>query len=436
MKLTSGIGIGSWLISFAILLHLLILLLSISSTEVEARGGAKPKPKKISVLFKRKESKREAAVKKGRGREFDANFVKKYKKRQAKKQQKQQNRGKRDVTDAPTQDYYDLIYVTPIYFGTPVQSFDCLLDTGSGHIYVQDTTCAACEDALLETYDSSESVTYQPHGQQFSIVYGTGGVSGFYGIDDCTIGDETGNITIENQMFGQAQSVDAITLLNPYGCVIGLAGPDAWEAGVTPPVQNAIAQGLFTSPGFMVHLNSAGDDAFGTPGALFTFGGVDDLFCSPTFSGWAPLSLNSWWSFQMSSVSTGTYTSSVGWNTASDTGALVIFGPTTECTKIAKKCGGKTAAGVKRIKGQLCVKCLKSYTVNFVVNGVTYAVTDETLTLQEMTLSGKWCQFGIQDNPALSAATGLGWILGTPFIREWCQYHDVAARQIGFSKSI
>ena len=76
-----------------------------------------------------------------------------------------------------------LLYVAPISLGTPPQSFNVVLDTGSSNIWVPDVSCSFGGCTGKHHFDSSKSSTYSKNGQHFSIHYGTGSASGFLGTD-------------------------------------------------------------------------------------------------------------------------------------------------------------------------------------------------------------------------------------------------------------
>ncbi|KIH54661.1 hypothetical protein ANCDUO_15192, partial [Ancylostoma duodenale] len=72
---------------------------------------------------------------------------------------------------------------------------------------------------------------------------------------------------------------------------------------------------------------------------MITFGGFDSENCeeSVTFELLAPR--RAYWQIKLSAVSTGSYSTSIGWYAESDTGSSFIRGPTAIISAIAKELG-------------------------------------------------------------------------------------------------
>ncbi|KAI8371288.1 aspartic peptidase domain-containing protein [Choanephora cucurbitarum] len=93
------------------------------------------------------------------------------------------------------------MYVT-IDIGTPPQSFDVVVDTGSPALWVHDISCPP-EECQSSRFDASYSLTYQDANAELSLSY-LGGISihGKYGYDTITLG----NHTLEHQLFGMSET--------------------------------------------------------------------------------------------------------------------------------------------------------------------------------------------------------------------------------------
>jgi hypothetical protein len=97
--------------------------------------------------------------------------------------------------------------------GTPPQEFQVVFDTGSSDLWVPSGKCKTVSSncATKSTFDKSASSTYAdvPKGAKniFSIHYGSGPVSGTYGIDVVTLADD---YTSTSQTFALAEHTDGL----------------------------------------------------------------------------------------------------------------------------------------------------------------------------------------------------------------------------------
>jgi len=143
------------------------------------------------------------------------------------------------------------------------------------------------------------------------------------------------------------------------------------------------------------------------------------------------ISKDSWWDFQLDSVNVGTaYKHNTKVNVVSDTGTSLLIGQTKTVKGIAKAVGAKWNSDYE----VYTIKCDATYTpVTFVINGVKYNLTSAALTMD----------MGIGDNKCLFAPYpmdledyGLDWILGDPFIRQYCQIYDIGQSRLGFANPL
>ncbi|KAI8081971.1 aspartic peptidase domain-containing protein [Gilbertella persicaria] len=89
------------------------------------------------------------------------------------------------------------IYLVRIEVGTPPQTFELALDTGSADLWVPGSKCPSSFCPFAKFVESNSS-TFKSLGQNFNITYGVGSASGLYAQDIITIG----GATIQNQQFG------------------------------------------------------------------------------------------------------------------------------------------------------------------------------------------------------------------------------------------
>jgi hypothetical protein len=236
---------------------------------------------------------------------------------------------------------------------------------------------------------------------------------------------------ITNQTFGQTTYMDSVFYGWPFDGILGLAFQSISSDNVVPPLINAINQSLLDQPIFTVFLDTdGGSNVNATGGGVFTFGGFDTVNCGPVID-YVDLAQDSWWDFQVDSVNVGTsYKKNKAVNVISDTGTSLLIGQTKVVKGIAKAVGAKWSDDY----GIYTVKCDATYTpVTFVIHGVQYNLTSAALTMD----------VGIGDNKCLFAPYpydledfGLDWIMGDPFIRQFCQIYDIGQSRLGFANPL
>ncbi|CAO4380419.1 unnamed protein product [Caenorhabditis nigoni] len=359
-------------------------------------------------------------------------------------------------------DYEDEAYVGNITIGTPQQQFKVILDTGSSNLWIPDITCGTkpencsavptchgilcqfeCDDqaccgagpnytdsCLLQAkFDASKSSTYQTNGRAFIIEYGTGSARGFLGQDTMTFGGiGEPQLAVPNTVFGQATSLAAFFEGQPLDGILGLAFKSIAVDQVTPPFINAINQNLVDLPVFTVFLEHEGDQN-GVKGGVYTYGGIDSTNCGPVIA-YQPLSSATYYQFKMSAIASGSYRASKGWQVISDTGTSLIGGPKAYVSGLADAVG----ATWRDDYGVYIIPCnAKIGTVDITIGNQVYNI-DSSNTIIPLGDGSSNCIFAIF--PFSSGGFGPSWILGDPFIRQYCNIYDVGSQRVGFAKSL
>jgi len=236
---------------------------------------------------------------------------------------------------------------------------------------------------------------------------------------------------IVNQTFGQSTEIADVFYQWPFDGILGLAFQSISADDVVPPLMNAINQSLLDQPIFTVFLDTeGGTNVNSTGGGVYTFGGLDTVNCGPVID-YVPLSADSWWEFSVDSVNVGTkYKKNTAADVVSDTGTSLLIGATKVVKGIAKAVGAKWNSDY----GVYLTKCKDTLApVTFVINGKQYNLTTGVLSMD----------VGIGDGHCLFTAYpydmddfGLDWILGDPFIRQFCQIYDIGQSRLGFANPL
>ncbi|KAK9446944.1 aspartic peptidase domain-containing protein [Limtongia smithiae] len=179
-----------------------------------------------------------------------------------------QRRGDSTAEVSITNDYSDGAYLATVTLGTPAQSVELQVDTGSADLWVESSSNSDCSDNACSTtgsFNSSASSTYSDSSTaDFSITYADGSTaSGAYVQDTLKIS----NVTITDFTFGLATSSSTSTL-----GVLGV-GFDADEAATTTYENlpdRLYSDGAIAVKAYSLWLN----DADASEGTLL-FGGID-----------------------------------------------------------------------------------------------------------------------------------------------------------------
>jgi hypothetical protein len=271
------------------------------------------------------------------------------------------------------------------------------------------------------------------NGTQFSIEYADGSfTNGFLGNDTLVIGDVGNQLIIPNTTFAQATEEDSDSYDDPFDGVFGLAFQSISVDNVVPPLINAINMGLLDQPIFTVYMATEGGANVDLTegGGVFTFGGLDTDNCGDVID-YKTLSSVDWWNFEIDSVNVGTsYKNNKKVVVVSDSGTSLLIGTQKTVKGIAKAVKAKWNSDY----GVYLIGCDATYDpITFVVNGLQYNLTSAVLNMDVGLDNGK-CLFA--GYPLNMDGWGIDWILGDPWIRQFCQVYDIGQTRIGFAPSL
>ncbi|KIH66798.1 eukaryotic aspartyl protease [Ancylostoma duodenale] len=316
-------------------------------------------------------------------------------------------------------DYSDYEYVGNITIGTPGQPFVVVLDTGSANLWVPATNCdSSCTGKHLFTNDSK---TFVSSDTKWRINYGEGNARGVLGTDVVRAkfpmvvihhkagipfqgttgvfgGEDEEQLVVPDTTFGLASHISSDFEDDPADGILGLAFTEL-----------AVA------------------DADGVPGGVFTYGGLDKDNCGDVIA-YEPLTSATYFQFKLKAIGVGKSKTRKPYQAISDTGTSFIGGPKAETDRLAMAIGAKydkeydtyaIACDAKPLNLDVYIG-RKKYPIkyhNFIINA-----GDGTCIL---TLY-----------PFSSGGIGPAWILGDPFLRQYCNIHDMREKKVGFAKSL
>lgn len=232
-------------------------------------------------------------------------------------------------------------YYGPVMLGTPPQEFLVVFDTGSADFWVPSASCGkrSMNCKAKHAYDPTKSSTYSavPSGQQtsFQIMYGSGPVSGKFGEDAVTLGDD---YTVEGQTFAAADSTDGLG--QTYGKakfdgILGLAFPTiSRDPGVNTVIPNLKEKGHLDKAMFAFYL---GDESDGE----LTIGGYDGTRFEGSIT-WVDLISPTYWLAPVDQIKFGeNLVADSKIAGIIDTGTSIIYGPKEQVEGMVAAIGGR-----------------------------------------------------------------------------------------------
>ncbi|ETN75914.1 eukaryotic aspartyl protease [Necator americanus] len=254
------------------------------------------------------------------------------------------------------------------------------------------------------------------------LQYGTGDARGFFGRDTVRLGAEgKDQLVINDTWFGQAEHIAEFFSNTFLDGILGLAFQELSEGGVAPPIIRAIDLGLLDQPIFTVYFENVGDKE-GVYGGVFTWGGLDPDHCEDEVT-YEQLTEATYWQFRLKGVSSKNFSSTAGWEAISDTGTSLNGAPRGILRGIARQYNGQYVAS----QGLYVVDCSKNVTVDVTIGDRNYTMTAKNLVLE---IQADICIMAFFE---MDMFIGPAWILGDPFIREYCNIHDIEKKRIGFA---
>ncbi|KAF8355315.1 hypothetical protein PRIPAC_96938 [Pristionchus pacificus] len=169
---------------------------------------------------------------------------------------------------------------------------------------------------------------------------------------------------------------------------------------------------------------------------------VDKVTCGPIIA-YEPLSSATYFLFKLKSVSIGSYTCKKDWQACdlyietfetmpfclqvvSDTGSSLLSAPIDVVENVAKTIG----AMLDPRSGMFTIDCnAKIADLQLVIGSQTYSINYENMI--PMTSN----KYALAMDPYTGGGFGPQWILGDPFIRQYCNIYDLGNKRMGFAKS-
>ncbi|KAK7023139.1 peptidase A1 domain-containing protein [Favolaschia claudopus] len=345
---------------------------------------------------------------------------------------------RRDATNFVVTDQEgDASYFSTVSIGTPPQTFNVILDTGSSDLFVLDSTCSQCSNAPL--FDSSKSSTFtqQQTTKPTIISYGSGSVEGFIGTDTVTMG----SFTVPSQTFLTVEALDQGLIEGSVSGLIGLAFQGLAETA-SPPFWQALATGNKLSTPEMAFQLLRSQSADDQPGGTFTLGGTNSsLFTgSIEFHDLVNASPPTFWQVQLQAVTVQGNSVSISTGNAAisaiDTGTTAIGGPTDDVKAIYAAIPNSAPVNQRGGQGFFQFPCSTNINVTLSFGGQAWPISSQDMNLGPVEQGSSMCAGAIFDLTLGSNAGGGGpsWVIGDTFLKNVYSVFRQNPMAVGFAQ--
>ncbi|XP_075706767.1 gastricsin-like [Rhinoderma darwinii] len=316
--------------------------------------------------------------------------------------------------------YMDTYYYGQISIGTPPQNFLVLFDTGSSNLWVPSASCQSAACGNHNVFNPSQSSTYTSNGQQFTMSYGSGSVSGVFGYDTVAVQ----GLTITNQEFGLTDTESGSSFYySKFDGIFGMAYPAMSAGGATTAMQGMLQQGVLNNPIFSVYMGSQSGEVI--------FGGVDNSLYSGQIL-WAPVTQDVYWQigideFSINGQATGWC--SQGCQAIVDTGTSPLTVPQQYMDTLLQSLGAQQGQN-----GEFLINCNNVQNlppISFTINGNQFPIPPSEYIIQ----NNGYCSVGVEVTYLPSQNGQPLWILGDVFLRQYYSVYDMSNNRVGFAQA-
>ncbi|KAJ7220700.1 aspartic peptidase domain-containing protein [Mycena pura] len=337
----------------------------------------------------------------------------------------------------------DAGYFTKLTIGTPPQTFNVILDTGSSDLFVVDSSCKECTDGT--PFDGSKSSTFsqQTDSQSLELDYGSGSLLGLPASDTVSMQ----SFTVSKQTFVTAERMSDGLIDGSVSGLLGLAFQNLAQTGAVPFWQALINDNQLSSPEMSFHLERSSSTS-DQPGGTFTLGGTDSSAFTGDIEFHNLASVDGgpqFWMLQVSgapaealaqgkSVSISTGNAALA---AIDTGTTALGGPSADVAAIwAAVPGSGPITDAELPQGYFQFPCSTSVSVTFSFGGQDWAIDSDDINLGQIEEGGTMCAGAIFDL-TLGANTGTGgpsWVIGDTFLKNVYSVFRQSPMSVGFAQ--
>jgi len=329
------------------------------------------------------------------------------------------------VNSVPIANKNLILYYTNITLGTPPQTFNVVLDTGSSNLWVAaaGANCSVCPTL----YDPSKSSTYVSVAGEFNITYGdNSGGSG-------TFGNETmgwGSLTIPDVTFSLVTELHGNLLADGMAGIFGLAFQSISVDHVSTPIGVLLSEHLESDPVFSLFLTldpaQSEMTLGGTDPSKYT-GQVHYTDVIPLNDATSEWNNSGFWMIKGDEVNVNGHQIASNIPLIMDSGTTLVVIDPVSFNSLLQALGFNYRTDSQ---GDVLLDC--GYTnnlpnINFVINGLQFPLSPSRYILPN---GGGSCIFGFQ----ASQLAEDGWIVGDVFLRAYYIVFDIGNMSVGLAQ--
>jgi hypothetical protein len=319
----------------------------------------------------------------------------------------------------------DASYSGQVSIGTPPQSFQVILDTGSSDLWVEGA-CASC----TTTFDGAKSSSFKDQNKTFAISYGSGDASGTLGKDVVNMG----GYSVSGQTFAIINQMTKKLIATSVSGIMGLSFPVLAYSKAVPWWVSLVNSGVWNEKLFAFYMRRWRD----VPGAssvadggMATFGYLDSSLYSGDVT-YLNVDANAqYWQIPMDSVTMqGTSVNLGGANiVAIDTGTTLIGGPQSIVAAIfAAIPGSRQMTGVYSSYYEYPCSTAVNLALNF--GGYTINIGNADFNLGKYSSDGDLCTGAVFVQPLSGPVQ---WIVGATALKNAYTVFRNEPRAVGFA---
>ncbi|KAF8627813.1 hypothetical protein AX15_004238 [Amanita polypyramis BW_CC] len=335
----------------------------------------------------------------------------------------------------------DFTYFASVNIGTPPQTLNVVLDTGSSDLWVASNQCTNC-DGTTPVFRSSSSSTLQiSQGLDSSVqlTYGSGQVTGIIAKDTVSMS----SFAVPQQVFVVVDEVSRGLLQGSVSGILGLAFTGLARTGVAPFWLALINSGQTSFPEISFFLRRLVDDQntpSEAPGGSFIIGGTNSSLYAGDIEFMNVVGdPNTFWLLSISQITVQGKNIPIGAVAATaaaiDTGTTLIGGPSADVQAIYNAIPGSQV--VQNSGGLYAIPCDTKVNVTMSFGGRSWTINPADMLVSQVPLSNN-CIGGIFDlTMGSNIPPGPGnpsWVVGDTFLKNVYSVFRTSPPSVGFAQ--